>query len=96
MDHHACTGGGGTIPVENPYVMGNAWFVDDIRFVENADEEIDALNVIDLRKEAVADKKYSHVLAGFKPAPADSSSTIYLTNYDSDFVTYAVDAKKTS
>lgn len=56
MDHHACTGGGGTIPVENPYVMGNAWFVDDIRFVENADEEIDALNVIDLRKEAVADK----------------------------------------
>lgn len=86
--------GGGTIPVENPYVMGNAWFVDDIRFVENADEEIDALNVIDLRKEAVADKKYSHVLAGFKPAPADSSSTIYLTNYDSDFVTYAVDAKK--
>lgn len=90
--------GGNTIPVENPYVMGNAWFVDDLKFVESADEEIDALGTIDLRKEAVADKKYAPVLekfqTGFKTSPADSASTIILTNYDSDFVTYAVDTKK--
>lgn len=90
--------GGGTIPLENPYAMGNAWFVDDLKFVESADEEIDALGTIDLRKEAVTDRKYAPVLEkfqpGFKPSPADSASTIVLTDYDSDFVTYAVDAKK--
>lgn len=85
---------GTTIPLENPHAMGNAWFVNNIRFVENADEEIDALGAIDLREEAVADKKYESILAGFQPTPADSASTIRLTDYDSDFVTYAVDAKK--
>lgn len=90
--------GGNTIPVKNPYAMGNAWFVDDLKFVSSADEEMDALGNIDLRKEAVADKKYAQVLekfkAGFKPSSADSASTIMLTDYDSDFVTYAIDAKK--
>lgn len=85
---------GATIPLVNPYAMGNAWFVDNIRFVDNADDEIDALKAIDLRKEAVADKKYAPVLAGFQPTPADSASTIRLTDYDSDFVTYSVNAKK--
>jgi uncharacterized membrane protein YfhO len=85
---------GSTIPLENPYTMGNAWFVDNIRFVENADEEIDALGAIDLRKEAVADKKYEALLGGFRPAPVDSASTIQLTDYDSDFVTYTANAKK--
>ena len=87
-------GQGATIPLENPYAMGNAWFVDNIRFVENADEEIDALGALDLRKEAVADKKYEPVLSGFRPTAADSTSTIRLADYDSDFLSYAVDAKK--
>jgi Bacterial membrane protein YfhO. len=86
--------GGATIPIENPYAMGNAWFVDDIQFVDNADEEIEKLGVIDPRKQAVADKKFEPVLEGFLPTPADSTSTIYLTDYDSDFVVYAADAKK--
>jgi MFS family permease len=86
--------GGGTIPVINLHAMGNAWFVDNIRFVDSADEEMEALSTIDLRKEAVADRKFETVLAGFQPAPADSASTISLTEYDSDYLVYAVDAKK--
>jgi len=85
---------GATIPVMNPHAMGNAWFVDDVRFVDSADEEIEALSAIDLRKVAVADRKFEPVLAGFQPAPADSASTIRLTEYDSDYLIYAVDAKK--
>ena len=85
---------GTTLPIENPHAMGNAWFVDDIRFVESADEEIDVLRTLDLSKEAVADKQYESLLAGQVPTPTDSASTIVLTDYDSDFVTYAVDAKK--
>lgn len=85
---------GGTVPVENPHAMGNAWFVDEIRFVNNADEEIDALAEIDLRTQAVADKKYEPVLQGFSVSAADSASSIALSRYDSNFITYNVDAKK--
>ncbi|MDR0422262.1 MAG: YfhO family protein [Proteiniphilum sp.] len=85
---------GATIPVENPHAAGNAWFVGSLRFADSADEEIEALGAVDLRTEAVADKKYEPLLAGFRPTPPDPASTIRLTDYDSDFVTYAVDAKK--
>lgn len=85
---------GSGIPLENPYAMGNAWFVDNLRFVENADEEIEALSALDLRREAVADKKFMSLLADFNFSPVDSASTIRLVDYDSDFLTYAVDAKK--
>lgn len=85
---------GGTVPVENPYAMGNAWFVDNIQFVNNADEEIDALAAIDLSRQAVADKKFESVLQGFNVSTADSASTITLADYDSNFITYTVDAKK--
>lgn len=84
----------GAIPVENPHAMGNAWFVDAIRFVNNADEEIDALGQMDLRTQAVADKQFEPILKGMSVTPADSASTIEMTAYDSDFITYAVDAKK--
>ena len=90
--------GGGTLPIENPYAMGNAWFVDKLSFVESADEEIDALITMDLQKEAVADKKFAPILEKFQsrfvPSPTDPASTIALIDYDSDFVTYEVDAKK--
>ncbi|MDD3189730.1 MAG: YfhO family protein, partial [Fermentimonas sp.] len=89
---------GSTIPIENPFAMGNAWLVDDILFVDNADEEIDALSKVDLHNVAVADKEFEYVLENFKPdfrpSQADSASTITLTDYDSNFLTYNVDAKK--
>lgn len=84
----------GTIPIENPYAMGNAWFVDNIQFVNSADDEIAALSQIDLQKEAVADKKFESVLQGFNVSATDSASTIALADYDSNFITYNVDAKK--
>ena len=66
--------------------------------VESADEEIDALITMDLQKEAVADKKFAPILEKFQsrfvPSPTDPASTIALIDYDSDFVTYEVDAKK--
>jgi uncharacterized membrane protein YfhO len=69
-----------------------------IIFVNNADEEIEVLGSIDLSSVAVADKKYEPILdnfkQGFRPAKADSASTIMLTDYDSDFLIYSVDAKK--
>ncbi len=85
---------GGTLPVENPHAMGNAWFVDELQVVESADEEIDALATLDLRNEAVVDARFAPVLEGFQPSRADSLSSIVLTDYDSDFVAYSVNTRK--
>ena len=39
----------------NPEAFGNAWFVDKVALVNNANDESNALNTIDLRQEAVMD-----------------------------------------
>ena len=53
--------GGKTVPIQNPYTLGNAWFVNEVQYVDNANEEIDALHRIDPAKTAVVDKKFSKI-----------------------------------
>ncbi|MDR1743585.1 MAG: YfhO family protein [Dysgonamonadaceae bacterium] len=88
------TQGNTTVPIENPYPQGNAWFVDEIRFADNADAEIDELGKINLRTQAVADKSFEPVLNGINVTPKDSLSNIRLESYDSNILTYKADAKK--
>lgn len=40
---------GQTAPILNPYAYGNAWFVDKVQYVDNANEEIDAVGKVDLK-----------------------------------------------
>ena len=54
--------GGQTVPLNNPYSYGNAWFVDRIHYVDNANEELDMVGRLPLRHEAVADKKFEEQL----------------------------------
>lgn len=54
-------------PIRNPYAFGNAWFVDKVEIVENADAEIDALNTINPLETAVVDKRFAKDLEGFTP-----------------------------
>lgn len=84
----------GTIPIENQYAMGNAWFVDEIQFVDNADDEIDALSTLNLHTQAVADSKFKTVLDGFNVTPKDSASSIELVSYDSNVLTYKSSSNK--
>ena len=42
--------GGETTPLQNPYAFGNAWFVDNINYVDNANEEIEQLQNVNLQK----------------------------------------------
>ena len=53
--------GGQTVPIQNPYVYGNAWLVDKLDYVNNANEEMEAIGKIDLRHQAVADAKTATV-----------------------------------
>ena len=78
----------GTIPIENPYAMGNAWFVDEVKFADNADDEIDALFDINLHTQAVADKQFEGAIGDFSNTPKDSTAHIELVSYDSNVLTY--------
>lgn len=84
----------GTLPIENPYNMGNAWFVENVQFVASPDEEIAALGNANLAKTAIIHQKDASLLQDLGNPGQDSLSVIRLTNYDSNFMTYAVDAKK--
>ena len=53
----------------NPNALGNAWFVDDIKWVENADEEIAAMEHFDPTKTAIIDRSFESYLGGFNPDP---------------------------
>lgn len=83
--------GGQTMPMQNPYTMGNAWFVDEVQYVNNANEEIDALHHINPAKVAVVDQKFSEQVK--QTAAPDSMSSIKLTAYEPNGLKYEVDSK---
>ncbi len=64
----------------NPHAMGNAWFVDSIQWVNNADEEINALTNLDIATTAIIDKRFRSVLKD-NLITKDSASHIQLTSY---------------
>ncbi len=70
----------------NPDAMGNAWFVEHVQFVPTPDEESAALNTMDLRTTAVADEKFSEVLAC--EAQPSESDEITLTTYAPNHLEY--------
>ena len=76
----------------NPYADGNCWFVNEVKIVENADAEIEALNVIDPRKTAVVDKRFEEKIKDLNPI-ADSTATIVLEKYRPNRLTYKSKAK---
>ena len=78
-------------PIRNPFAYGNAWFVDKIDIVENADAEIEALNTINPLETAVVDKSFAKDLEGFTPHK-DSTATIVLEKYRPNRLTYKTKA----
>jgi len=64
----------------NPQALGNAWFVDEYKLVDNADQELAALNGFDPSKTAVVDKKFGPDLKTWTPGK-DTLDYIRLTEY---------------
>ncbi|MFC2773992.1 MAG: YfhO family protein [Segatella oris] len=77
-----------TVAIQNPYVYGNAWFVDKITYVKNANEELDGLGKLDLRHEAIADARFRSLLGESKAQ--DSTSIVKITAYEPNQLTYDV------
>jgi len=84
--------GGRTVPLENPYTYGNAWFVDKVHYVDNANQELDMTGQLSLRHEAVADKKFSQQLG--EAVPQDTNSVVRITAYEPNKLTYEVNSGK--
>ena len=84
--------GGKQAPVQNPYAMGNCWFVDEVIMLDTPDEECAALSTLDLHKQAVADKKFAEALDITKPEVtplmAFDTTLIQLTSYAPNCLKY--------
>ena len=70
----------------NPEAMGNAWWVENVAYVDGADQEMARLGEIDPARAAVADKRFRSVLGD--GAPVAQGDTIYETSYAPDRLTY--------
>ena len=71
----------------NEDAFGNAWFVDRLIPVSDADEEMAALSMVDLRHEAVYDSNYVKD-AGSHELVADSLAYVKLTEYTPRYIDY--------
>lgn len=76
------------VPILNPHAYGNAWFVNKVQYVNNANEEIDALDSIIPTETAVVDARFKDVLKGTTESYKDSLSSIRLTSYAPNRLTY--------
>ena len=84
--------GGQTVPVMNPYALGNAWMVDKVDYVDNANAELSQVGKIDLRHRAVADKRFKDVVG--QSVKQEGESVVKMTSYEPNRLTYDVTTKK--
>ena len=82
-------------PLKNPHAMGHGWLVNDIKLVENADEEYMALGNNDLSRVAIVDRRFEEMVPD-NPGNAEASGTVVLTDYRPNLMSYEVSADQSS
>ena len=76
---------------QNPGAMGNAWFVNNVNIVANADAEIAALNGFNPDSTAIVDTRFSDQIIENLD---NSNATIYLEEYKPNYLKYASSSTK--
>ena len=79
------------LAVKNPWAQGNAWFIDRLDYVGNANEELDGIAKVDVRHEAVADRSFEQVLG--QAAATDSTATVTLLSYEPNELKYTIESQ---
>ena len=79
---------GATVPIRNPHALGNAWFVDEVLTVANANEEIAALHRVNPARTAVVADSFAALVG--QAVPADSLASVILTAYQPNALAYEV------
>jgi hypothetical protein len=85
----------GDVSITNPFINGNAWFVNKVKFVKSADEEMKALDNLDTKNEVVINTLANNGqdFKGSENIVKDSTSTINLTEYLPNHLTYVANSK---
>ncbi|MCP4976940.1 MAG: YfhO family protein [Maribacter sp.] len=78
---------GRSAPAMNPDANGNAWFVNKLIEVKSANDEIKALENVDVKNEAVVNTSRFNTIKRFN-FHADSLATVALTDYKPNHLTY--------
>jgi hypothetical protein len=76
-------------PIRNTNALGDGWFVEELRWVKNADEEISALGTIDPARTALVDERYKADLGDLQVRP-DPSASVTLDSYRTNELSYTV------
>lgn len=84
---------GATAPLFNPHALGNAWLVKEVKYVNNANEEIDAIHGMNPRETAIVDKRFAEKVKQPAAMP-DSLDNIVLKSYAPNALQYEVDTKQ--
>ena len=77
----------GVVAQQNPETNGNAWFVSNVQLVENANEEILALENLKTTETAVVNENFRDLLPQLN-FPEDNSARIELESYEPNEITY--------
>ncbi len=78
-------------PIRNNKALGNAWFVNNYKIVENADEEIAALKGLKPQTTTIIDKRFEKFVEG-KTFTKDVNGNIILTEYQPNYLKYQAKA----
>jgi hypothetical protein len=85
--------GGQKVAAPIPGALGNAWFVDNYRKVDDADSEIVALDNFSPGTTAIVDKKFSDYLKISSMQPHDSTAFVKMTSYEPNDLNYISHSK---
>ena len=79
-----------TMAVPNPYALGNCWFVKEVKFTKNADEEMTSLDHFNPATTAFANERFKSIV-GSQPS-FDSTASIKFIQNTNDYAKYESNA----
>lgn len=80
-------------PFDNPFAMGNAWAVNNIRWVDTPNEEIDAIGDTDLEHTAIINKEFEQQVGNYQLTDSIHGQ-IALTDYLPNKLSYSFKASE--
>lgn len=80
-------------PLENPSRLGHAWTVDEIKWVQTSDEEINSIKGLNPGKTAVVIDGFKPALGNWSPSPG-AKADVKLTSYDPEKQVYSFNSSK--
>ncbi|MGL2967079.1 YfhO family protein [Flavobacterium sp. XGLA_31] len=79
---------GQSVPITNPHINGNAWFISELKKVNSADEAIKTLEKADTKKVAIYEAEPLVKSIGLQKFTKDSLASIQINDYKPNHIRY--------